>query len=141
MKVWHKNLIEVLPNALLIGQFRDICSIAKLIATKGKTSNPFIDPILDWPETHLWVYARYLQAEMEKRGFYCEWNRFEMWMPRYLSWSKELPNIEDLFKGWHNDRYKNQCFYALQERYDRGLMSKADWERIEQYDKFPIKRI
>ena len=138
MKVWHKNLIDVLPNALLIGQFRDICEIAKLIATKGKTSNPFIDPILDWPETHLWVYARYLQAEMEKRGFYCEWQRFETWMPRYLTWSKELPDIKDLFKGWHNDRYGNQCFYALQERYDRGLMSKADWERIEQHGKIVI---
>lgn len=30
----------------------------------------------------------------------------------------------------HNDRYLKQCFYNLEEKYDRGIISKEEWEEI-----------
>lgn len=33
-----------------------------------------------------------------------------------------------------NDRYLKQCYYNLQEKYDRGIITKEEWQLIE--DKF-----
>ena len=30
----------------------------------------------------------------------------------------------------HNDRYLKQCFYNLEEKFDRGIISKEEWEEI-----------
>ena len=32
----------------------------------------------------------------------------------------------------HNDRYLIQCYYNLQEKYDRRIISKEEWEKIEE---------
>ena len=32
----------------------------------------------------------------------------------------------------HNDRYLTQCLYNLQEKADRGIITKEDWKRIEE---------
>ena len=34
----------------------------------------------------------------------------------------------------HNDKYLKQCYYNLQEKYDRGIITKEEWQKIE--DKF-----
>lgn len=31
----------------------------------------------------------------------------------------------------HNDRYLKQCYYNLQEKYDRGIITKEEFEKIE----------
>lgn len=30
----------------------------------------------------------------------------------------------------HNDRYLTQCYYNLQEKYDRRIISNEEWEKI-----------
>ena len=32
----------------------------------------------------------------------------------------------------HNDRYLKQCYYNLQEKYDRGIITKDEWVKIEE---------
>lgn len=32
----------------------------------------------------------------------------------------------------HNDRYLKQCYYNLQEKYDRGIISEYEWAKIEE---------
>lgn len=41
-----------------------------------------------------------------------------------------IPN-EHIFKDWHNDRYFDQCYHNLEEKYDCGGISKEDWLKIE----------
>ena len=38
---------------------------------------------------------------------------------------------ENLFKDWHNERYFEQCFYNLQEKYDCGGLTEEEWKNIE----------
>jgi 3-methyladenine DNA glycosylase AlkD len=33
----------------------------------------------------------------------------------------------------HNDRYLKQCYYNLQEKYDRGIITKEEWQKIDEY--------
>jgi len=38
---------------------------------------------------------------------------------------------KDLFYySEHNDRYLKQCFYNLQEKYDRGIITDEEWNEI-----------
>lgn len=32
----------------------------------------------------------------------------------------------------HNHRYLLQCFYNLQEKYDRGIITKDEWKKIKE---------
>lgn len=32
----------------------------------------------------------------------------------------------------HNERYLTQCYYNLQEKYDRGIITKEEWLKIEE---------
>ena len=41
MRLWHKDLIPVLPRQQLLGQWRECCLIAKSISEKG-TPNTYI---------------------------------------------------------------------------------------------------
>ena len=134
MKIWHKDLIPVLPNRMLIGQFRQLCDIARDIMIKGKTGNPFVDRVNDFPELHLYFYAMLVREEIEKRGYYCEWKKLERWIPIYLTTaSKEVPmNKSAIFaEGWHNDRYFEQCYYSLQEMYDCGKITSEEMQLID----------
>lgn len=46
-----------------------------------------------------------------------------------FSGSKEM-YINDYFYPEHNDRYLLQCYYNLQEKYDRKIISEDEWQKI-----------
>lgn len=40
----------------------------------------------------------------------------------------------------HNDRYLKQCYYNLQEKYDRGIITEEEeWQKIEDLFKSEVK--
>ena len=43
----------------------------------------------------------------------------------------ELVSIEDLFPDWHNDRYLEQCYFNLEEKYDCGGIAQEWFEEIQ----------
>lgn len=46
--------------------------------------------------------------------------------------STELDRTDFLYLE-HNDRYLKQCYYNLQEKYDRGIITQEEWEKIENF--------
>ena len=38
--------------------------------------------------------------------------------------------INELFPEWHNNRYLQQCYYNLEEKYDCGGIAPESFERI-----------
>ena len=42
---------------------------------------------------------------------------------------QKIPHKE-IFGNWHNNRYYEQCYYNLQEKYDCGGILSMSWERI-----------
>ena len=47
MRLWHKDLIPVLPRQQLIGQWRECCLIAKQISEKGTPNHILVNKIMD----------------------------------------------------------------------------------------------
>lgn len=38
--------------------------------------------------------------------------------------------ISDVYYPEHNDRYLKQCFYNLEEKFDRGIINEEEWHKI-----------
>lgn len=129
MRLWHKDLISVLPRQQLLSQWRECCCIAKNIATNGTPNHLLVNKILDYPESQFNVYALAVRNEMLKRGYKCDWNRFIKWrINRNYEW-----DLKEIFKYWHNIRYLKQNYYTLMEKYDCGGIPKAEWLAVQKY--------
>lgn len=127
MRLWHKDLIDVLPDNQLKGQWRECCLITKALHD-GNLNHLLVNKVKDYAPDHLWTYGRMVHDEMRKRGYKVDFERFNQWFPfgGYGHIDRDT-----LFDGWHNDRYLLQCYYNLQEKYDCGGISEEEWKRVE----------
>ena len=131
MRLWHKDLISVLPDKQLLGQWRECCAIARNIAVKGSPNHILVNRVMDYPKWHFMIYTIEVCMECERRGFNIDRYRFFKW----FQWNDGTVKIhdndhEELFADWHNDRYLKQCFYNLQEKYDCGSINEYRWQLI-----------
>ena len=130
MRLWHKDLIPVLPRNQLIGQWRECCAIAKAVAENGTPNHVLVNKVMYYPAYEFVLYAHAVCAEMQMRKFKCDFCKFmtyydtrNMFLATQVPWS-------GLFCGWHNDRYLHQCLHNLQEKYDCGAIPDEEWNLI-----------
>ena len=128
MRLWHKDLIPVLPRKQLISQWRECCCIAGNISTNGTPNHLLVNKVMNYPMKHLYKYGMLISKEMQNRGYKCETERFT----HYFTYPHETKSVayNELFRDWHNDRYLLQCYYNLQEKYDCGGISENEWKKI-----------
>ena len=128
MRLWHKDLISVLPKQQLVGQWRECCLIAKNIDEKGTPNHILVNRIMNYPIRHFYVYSEMVSLEMCNRGYKPDFGRFQKYFETdYIQYVSKY----DLFKTWHNRRYMQQCYYNLQEKYDCGGITNEEWNKIQ----------
>ena len=127
MRLWHKDLIMVLPRQQLLGQWRECCLIAKHIAEKGTPNHVLVNRVMEYPIEHFRVYGLWVLGEMAGRGYHADLYRFNQYFGEY---GPDVPALGVLFDGWHNDRYLKQCLANLQEKADCGAIPAEEWKRI-----------
>ena len=132
MRLWHIDLIPILPDRQLLSQWRECCAIAKNIADDGNPNHLLVNKVLEYPVDHLYSYALLVIEEMMNRGFHLKNNSYENFIHNLdkFGFYTKVP-IDYIFGNWHNMRYFIQCFYNLQEKYDCGGISDEEWKRIE----------
>lgn len=141
MRLWHKDLIDVLPDKQLISQWRECCAIVKAIAEHGTPNHILVNKVCQYPPSHLYTYTTLVLEEMARRGFHSSGRSYQNYTCRMYSLMSEYRGLigefpwdvpmDDLFVGWHNDAYLVQCFYNLQEKHDCGGITDEEWDRIE----------
>lgn len=131
MRLWHKDLIHVLPRQQLLAQWRECCCIARNIAVNGTPNHILVNIIMDYPMGHFWKYGYLVMCEMERRGYKCDFDKFEKWIDK--PYALIVPDFEELFIDWHIERYLRQCYLNLQEKYDRGGIPEAEWRKVERF--------
>ena len=139
MRLFHKDLLSVLPTMQLKGQWRECCLIAKAIHNNN-LNHILVNRVKDYPLEHFLRYGELVQIEMLNRGFKADLGKF---VPYLEETSCDFGNIvpyKSIFDGWHNDRYLRQCLYNLQEKYDAKGIPQNEWYRIvERFgDKFDL---
>lgn len=135
MRLWHKELIPVLPKEQLVGQWRECCSIASKLADYGTPRHILVNKINDYPIDHFYNYTILLvYKEMRNRGYAIKektLNKFNENMLRASGRSNfGVVSFDELFRGWHSTRYLAQCLLNLEEKHDCGGISYEDWFKI-----------
>ena len=113
MRLWHYAIIPYLPKSQLLAQWRELNSIFK-----KQDKHILINYVYEYPKNDLKTYACIVINEIQRRGYKIKnMTNFKAYFDADL-----LPAPIDgkLFRNHHNDRYLMQCFYNLQEKYDRG---------------------
>ena len=128
MRLWHKDLIEVLPRQQLLGQWRECCLIAKNISEKGTPNHILVNKILNYSEEHFLGYCILVYNEMLRRGYRADFNKLK----KYVCSTTKPKYRAAVFLDWHNKRYLLQCLYNLQEKYDCGGITEEEWRKILQ---------
>ena len=125
MRLWHYKLIPALPNAMLVSQWRE-CIAIKRQWEKGTLKHRLVSYVELHPKHWFLCYVDMVCYELYKRKI--NYNE------------KYLEEIEDfcvfrvepsIIYPEHNDRYLKQCYYNLQEKADRGIITKEEWQKIE----------
>ena len=129
MRLWHKDLISVLPREQLVAQWRECSAIAGAIQKNGTPNHILVNYVLNDLDSFV-AYSLLVREEMTKRGYRTMENvwtkiksvkKSDCWL-YYAS--------DEIFPKEHNFRYFLQCYYNLQEKYDRGGISETDWQGI-----------
>ena len=129
MRLWHKDLIPVLPRKQLVGQWRECCLIAKNITEKGTPNHILVNQIMDYSLRHFATYTTYVFIEMLNRGYKVDYHKFAKW----INEDDTTLYKREVFSDWHNKRYLNQCLYNLEEKYDCGGITDEEWYTMIDY--------
>lgn len=128
MRLWHKNLVEVLPDKMLVAQWRELSAIVGSINKNGTPNHRLVNVVLDYDLSHFAAYADLIYKEMIKRKM----NPTKGVYDKIFNYTgNKKVSFDDLYNNWHNERYFRQCYYNLEEKFDRGIVSQEEWFKIE----------
>lgn len=134
MRLWHKDLIDVLPKQQLLGQWRECCLIAKNIKERGYPNHLLVNKIIDYnyDEKHFVNYCNLVYNEMKKRGANIDWEKVNKYFTQSYFPKNEISALDfaRMFVFWHDYIYLRQCYYNLEEKYMCGGISEEEWKPI-----------
>lgn len=143
MRLWHKDLIPVLPRQQLLGQWRELCAIMRNIEEKVTPNHVLVNRVMDYEPEELYKYAILVYQGMRCRGYRCNFVKFHDAYHRKFGGNLNFMAYEalfgpftnerlyyDAFADWMNDRYLRQNYYNLEEKHDCGAISDEDFARI-----------
>lgn len=137
MRLWHYALLPYLPNSQIVAQWRELNSIFK-----KQDKHILINYVYDYPKKDLQVYSDKVIEEMGRRGIqirsltkYLLYFDFPNYQEMYTHFACGIDTEHIPFRNHHTERYLVQCFYNLQEKYDRGQkdFSKNQYTSLERY--------
>lgn len=126
MRLWHYKLIPVLPNKMLVSQWRE-CIAIKRQWEKGTLKHRLVSYVMDYDKTIFVEYVGRVYNECLKRNIKIRdkyWFEFLKFCDIDYNFEKKNNYPE------HNDRYLKQCFFNLEEKFDRGIITKEEFDKI-----------
>lgn len=134
MRLWDYRLLEVLPDEMLISEWRE-CIAIKRQWEKETLKHRLVSYVMNYDRRYFMCYVNQVTSELMERNIsysiklYLELKEFcntnnNHWLLNY--------NYPE-----HNDRYLRECVYNLEEKAIRGIINKEEWQKI--YDKFKDK--
>lgn len=117
MRLWDYRLLKVLPDKFIIAEWRE-CIAIKRQWEKGTLKHRLVSYVMDYDKIYFGEYINNIICELDKRKIkYNEKLKFEI----YDFCCNDIQNIFKIVNNYpeHNDRYLKQCYFNLQEKYDR----------------------
>ena len=128
MRLWHKDLISVLPREQLVAQWRELSAIAGNIQTKNTPNHILVNKVMDYPFDHFITYAKIVREEMTRRGYQTRNSVWDKIIALRPTW--HIINFNSLYFDWMDNQYLRICYYNLLEKYLCGGIKEEDWNKI-----------
>lgn len=133
MRLWDYRLLKVLPDKMIVSQWRE-CIAIKRQWEKGTLKHRLVSYVQDYGKYIFSNYVRLVVEEMLNRNI-----KFQMkYWDEIIEFCDGNYNTSDVYFE-HNNRYLKQCYYNLQEKADRGIITEEEWQKIEDMFKEEIK--
>ena len=130
MRLWHKDLISVLPREQLVAQWRELSSCASNIKMKGTPNHILVNPIMNYPMDHFVTYAAAVRSEMTRRGYRTMDKVWEK-ICSVCDGDYNILPMDEIYNEWMNDEYFIICYFNLREKWRRGGICDEDWSKID----------
>ena len=128
MRLWHIDLIPVLPREQLIAQWRELSAIAGAIQKKGTPNHILVNFVLNYDYDNFISYAAEVREEMTKRGYRTMNSVWEKIVSLKPNWVRLSHN--EIYKEKMNNTYLEICYYNLYEKYLCGGIDGYDFGKI-----------
>ena len=119
VRLWHTDLITVLPKQQLVAAWRELSAIAGAIQKNGTPNHVLVNFVCDYDYDHFISYAYYIRQEMTRRKYRTMesvWQKIVALKPKWT-----LLPLEEVYASKMNDFYLTVCYYNLYEKYDCGM--------------------
>ncbi len=143
MRLWHYKLIPVLPNQMLVSQWRE-CIAIKRQWEKGTLKHRLVSYVMEHSREMFYLYTHKVAQELKKRNIKYQ----SKYLDEIMDFGLKSISITGIWPPAnypeHNDRYLDQCYFNLQEKHDRGIISDEEWKPIEElwtYSQWPDEDI
>lgn len=86
--------------------------------------------MIDYDKSYFYTYVYLVVQEMKNRGI--KYN--EKYLEEIYAFCYEDTKNSGVYLlnyAVHNNRYFYQCYYNLQEKYDRGIITEAEFQKIQ----------
>lgn len=117
MRLWHQNLIPLLPRQQLLGQHRECCALR---GNGWGKRHSVVDYVFTYPMDRLVAYHMLVAAEMIRRGFHVDnaWfnvnYRGQKCMPDYTIKVSTVKKLMDThIYPEHDKEYLRECISNL----------------------------
>ena len=113
MRLWHEQIIHLLPKNQLLGQHRECCALR---GNGWNKKHKTVDYVFTYSPYNLFIYHSKIMDEMEKRGYRVsiEWRDKNYRGQKAESYSNlEETNISSPIYKEHNDDYLAECIENL----------------------------
>ena len=113
MRLWHEQIIHILPKNQLLGQHRECCALR---GNGWNKKHKTVDYVFTYSPYNLFIYHSKIMDEMEKRGYKVskEWRDKNYRGQKADSYSNlEETNISSPIYKEHNDEYLAECIENL----------------------------
>lgn len=126
MRLWHYKLIPYLPNKMLISQWRELIAI-KRQWEKGTLKHRLVSYVMDYNKEYFYYYTYSVVEEMRERKIHYQHKYYDEIQEFCVNdeYCYPCPIYPE-----HDNRYLRQCYYNLQEKYDRGIITEEEWLKI-----------
>ena len=116
MRLWHEQIIPLLPKNQLLGQYRECCALR---GNGWKKKHKTVDYVFSYSPYELFLYHSLVMDEMEKRGYQVsiEWrdkNYRGKIAEKYRNLEEKM--IDGPIYKEHNQEYLQECIENLREK-------------------------
>ena len=113
MRLWHEQIIHLLPKNQLLGQHRECCALR---GNGWNKKHKTVDYVFTYSPYNLFIYHSKIMDEMEKRGYRVstEWRNKNYRGQKAESYSNlEETKISSPIYKEHNNQYLQECIENL----------------------------